>query len=424
MNDPNMNRPGYKKTKLGWIPEEWHTMRVDQAGEVKAGRQRSPHAVGALRNYLRVANVLEGFIDTSDVLSMPFTEDEHRTFRLKEGDILLNEGQSLELVGRSAIYKGVPKDCCFQNTLIRFRPVDLGSVEYFKQLFSAYLHSGKFAKVASRTTSIAHLGSTKFGRMLVPAPPLPEQQKIAAILTTCDEVIEKTSALIEAKQRQKKALMQQLLTGKKRLPGFKGVWVRVKLGDLFAEISRPVEWDDEAHYNLISVRRRSGGLFYREGLKGKDILTKVMNTTHVGDFLISKMQVVHGAMAMTTSEFDGGHVSGSYITLVAKDKAPIYMPFFDYLSRTNRLYHLAFISSYGVVIEKMTFNLSDFLDKTIFIPPSTEEQARITEVLKTCEVAEAALAKKLSALHEQKKSLMQKLLTGQIRVTLKTRSGK
>jgi type I restriction enzyme S subunit len=229
-------------------------------------------------------------------------------------------------------------------------------------------------------------------------------------------VIEKTSALIDAKKRQKKALMQQLLTGKKRLPGFDGEWKEVRIGEIFKEVSRPVKWNDEELYNLISVRRRSGGLFFRDALHGKDILTKVMNTTRTGDFLISKMQVVHGAMAMTPPEFDGGHVSGSYITLVTTGDAAIYMPFFDQLSRTKWLYHLSFISSYGVVIEKMTFNLDDFLKKTILIPPTIIEQERISDVLKTCEDEEAALGRKLTALKQQKKALMQKLLTGQVRV--------
>jgi type I restriction enzyme S subunit len=74
--------------------------------------------------YLRVANVFDGWISTEDVLQMRFTDTEFQRYHLKTGDILLNEGQSLELVGRSAIYGGAPPKCCFQNTLVRsFRRV-------------------------------------------------------------------------------------------------------------------------------------------------------------------------------------------------------------------------------------------------------------------------------------------------------------
>ncbi|MCU0786461.1 MAG: restriction endonuclease subunit S, partial [Verrucomicrobia bacterium] len=86
------------------LPKGWQIMQMNEAGVVDAGRQRSPHLVaGKLRPYLRVANVMDGYIDASDVNSMLFTDSEFERFKLRTGDILLNEGQSLELVGRPAI---------------------------------------------------------------------------------------------------------------------------------------------------------------------------------------------------------------------------------------------------------------------------------------------------------------------------------
>lgn len=306
--------------------------------------------------------------------------------------------------------------CACPDSLVGIEPVKAKVNEYY---LSAYLNSVRlYQRYLAPKSSQHNVNVEIIETYSVPVPPLKEQKKIAEILSCCDDAIQKNGHLIKAKQRQKKVLMQHLLTGKKRLPGFTGNWKAFKIGKLLKEVSRPVEWDDDASYNLISVKRRSGGLFFRESLDGHEILTKVMHTTHTGDFLISKMQVVHGAMAMTTPEFDGGHVSGSYITLVVKDRSILHMPFFDYLSRTKWLYHLAFISSYGVVIEKMTFNLRDFLKKDIQVPPTLEEQVRICEVLNTCEQEEAVLTRKLAALVEQKKALMQKLLTGQVRVKI------
>src|SRR5206468_3471758 len=100
--------PGYKNTEVGVIPEEWDVTSIGEAGQVLGGRQRSPHATGELCKYLRVANVFDGYLDTIDVFEMPFTAKERERYLLKNGDILLNEGQSLELVGRSAIYRGEP----------------------------------------------------------------------------------------------------------------------------------------------------------------------------------------------------------------------------------------------------------------------------------------------------------------------------
>jgi type I restriction enzyme S subunit len=99
-------------------------IKARDAGQILMGRQLSPkYKTGKnTKKYLRVANVFDGFIDTSDVNEMDFNESEFATFRLQSGDVLLNEGQSRELVGRSAIFRDDIPDCCFQNTLIRFRP--------------------------------------------------------------------------------------------------------------------------------------------------------------------------------------------------------------------------------------------------------------------------------------------------------------
>src|SRR5690242_5304241 len=78
--------------------EGWRLVRVEEIGEVQGGRQRNPDAAGTPRPYLRVANVFDGRIDTSHVLEMPFTDDEFARYVLRTGDVLLNEGQSLELV--------------------------------------------------------------------------------------------------------------------------------------------------------------------------------------------------------------------------------------------------------------------------------------------------------------------------------------
>src|SRR5690606_13856746 len=97
----------------------WPMALFGDLGEVRMGRQRSPkYQTGKFtKPYLRVANVFDGYIDTSDVLEMDFDKSDYATYRLREGDILLNEGQSRELVGRSAIYRGEVPDCCFQNTI-------------------------------------------------------------------------------------------------------------------------------------------------------------------------------------------------------------------------------------------------------------------------------------------------------------------
>ena len=262
-----------------------------------------------------------------------------------------------------------------------------------------------------------NLNTELIGSVPIALPSDFEQDKISQILLTCDVAQEKLEAVAAAKLERKRGLMQQLVTGQKRFKAFKGQkWRTLRLGDLLQEVDRYVTFDDQHTYRLASIRRRSEGLFFREALQGKDIKTKVMKTIRAGDFILSKMQVVHGAWGLVTPEFDGMFVSDSYISLVPKDGSPLKIEFLNYLSQMRFMRHLAYISSHGVHIEKMTFNLADFLHEKITIPPTLEEQAKIVDVLSTCDREIELLQKQLEALKEQKRGLMQKLLTGEIRV--------
>ena len=143
-----------------------------------------------------------------------------------------------------------------------------------------------------------------------------------------------------------------------------------------------------------------------------------MYTVQKGDFLISKMQIVHGASALVEKEFDGLNISGSYIALNVANNKNLDVNFFNWLSKTPYFYHLTFLASYGVHIEKMTFNLRLFLKSKIKIPENIQEQCAIVDVLKTADDEINQLEKKLKALEKQKRGLMQKLLTGEIRVNV------
>lgn len=164
------------------VPEGWLRRRVDQVGEVTLGRQRAPkHERGRnMRPYLRVANVYEDRIDTSDVLRMNFEPEEVAIYELRDGDVLLNEGQSPELVGRPAIYRGEVPGACFQNTLIRFRPGGGIDPEFALLVFRHYMHSGVFREIARWSTNIAHLGLERFRALPFPIPPHEEQERIVA----------------------------------------------------------------------------------------------------------------------------------------------------------------------------------------------------------------------------------------------------
>jgi type I restriction enzyme S subunit len=205
----------YQKTAIGWIPKEWKVQTISECGEVKLGRQRSPdqHSGKWTTPYLRVANVFDGYFKFDDVLEMDFTPNERAMFSVRSGDILLNEGQSLELVGRSALYQGDDNEYCFQNTLVRFRCNSLHDPMFFAHLFKSYLDTGVFMSIASQTTSVAHLGADRFSRLQCFIPPYFEQQAIAEKIGKIDSKIGEESRVLSKYRDQKKGLMHDLLSG-------------------------------------------------------------------------------------------------------------------------------------------------------------------------------------------------------------------
>lgn len=275
-----------------------------------------------------------------------------------------------------------------------------------------------FQNLSSRYVEIRNLSNTGNQENLngelikgisIKLPPLPEQQKIAQILNTWDESIQTAQSLIKKIETRKIGLMQRLLSGKGKN------WKTYQLAELVKQVKRPVKWDDNELYHLISVRRRSGGAFFRESLMGFQILTKGLFTAKKGDFLMSKMQITHGASGLVNDTLDNMKISGSYIAVVAKNTDLLDMNFMDWYSRQKSFYHLCYTSSYGVHIEKMTFDFNTFLKREITIPPIEEQ----TEIAKILNIAEAELNETkayLKALKQQKKGLMQQLLTGRIRV--------
>lgn len=189
--------------EVRWVP-------VGEVGEVRMGKQLSPASSregGTHAPYLRVANVLGGWIDYSDVKSMSFDTLERERYSLAPGDILLNEGQSLDLVGRSAIYDGHPGKYCFQNTLIRFRSSSCVVPEYAHAVFTQWLNDGTFASVAKKTTSIAHLGGDRFAKIHFPLVSVARQRHIVEVLG----VVAESERALEQEMEKKQKILDGLL---------------------------------------------------------------------------------------------------------------------------------------------------------------------------------------------------------------------
>jgi type I restriction enzyme, S subunit len=202
------------------LPEGWHVLKIGEAGTVQLGRQRSPkfHSGSSMHPYLRVQNVFDDRIDLDDVMEMDFPGEDAERYKLKPGDILLNEGQSPELLGRPAMYQGELPGACFTNTLIRFQSGSCAHPRYCLQLFRYYMKSGVFRGEGTITTNIAHLGAGRFAALPIPLPPLPEQERIAArldlLLGKLKTARSRLDALPQIIARFRKSLLAEAVSGR------------------------------------------------------------------------------------------------------------------------------------------------------------------------------------------------------------------
>lgn len=236
------------------LPEGWCWASPRQLGDVQLGRQRAPahHQGEFMRPYLRVANVYEDRIDLGSVYEMNFSPAEFETYALRNGDILLNEGQSLELVGRSAIYRDELPGACFTNTLVRFRPALGVESEYSQIYFCACLRNHRFRKIARWTTNIAHLGADRFAAMEIPLPPHSEQLAIVDAVRVQLSVIDHLERDLDARLKSAQSLRQSILRH-----AFTGQLVPQDPNDEPAsELLKRIAAEREARAQLAAVAKR------------------------------------------------------------------------------------------------------------------------------------------------------------------------
>ncbi len=191
-----------------------------------------------------------------------------------------------------------------------------------------------------------------------------------------------------------------------RFRGYSDDWEQRKVGETVTEVSRPIELNDYQEYQLVTVKRRNEGIVPRGRMYGKNILVKNYFEIHAGDYLISKRQLVHGANGIVPENLDKAVVSNEYMACVSNEF--VTAEFLTLLSKTKSLLRDFFLSSYGVDIEKLVFDVEDWEKRSIIIP-KIEEQNKICEYFSYLDSLITLHQRKLEKLKLVKKSMLEKM---------------
>ncbi|MGX5286016.1 restriction endonuclease subunit S [Morganella morganii] len=339
---------------------------------------------------------------------------EYRRSKIQVNDILIS---LVGTVGRIAIVPASLDGANIHRNIARIRTKNY---EFLVHYLNSDVAKNRIG-LSSSGSSQSALNLSVLRALKVPVPPLPEQQKIAKILSTWDNAISATKRLLENSQQRKKALMQQLLTGKKRLPGFEGEWRLKTLNDLYS-----FKRGKGLSKDLVIPNGKNKCVLYGElYTKYGEVISSVISKTDSHDGLLSIAGDVLLPSSTTTTGIDLANATavledevllgGDIIVLRPKELLdPIFM---SHLLTHVKKHEIA-VKAQGITIIHLYG--SDLKKIAVNIPENYDEQKAIVKVLTTAYQENELLQKRLDHLRLEKKALMQQLLTGKRRVVVDT----
>ena len=396
---------GYKKTRSGIVPCEWTDACL---GDIyierkEPGNDRLPLLMVSIHS-----GVSDGEVDENDLpKKVKRIEDKSQYKRAAAGDLVFNMMRAWQGAIGTVRTEGM-----VSPAYIVAKPnemVDPLFMDYYTKTNRLIytIHRQSYGVTDFRL----RLYWDSFVPIRCVLPSVSEQKKIAEILTTQDKVIELKEKLLAEKQRQKKHLMQQLLTGKKRLPGFDGEWRKIKLKNLLMERKTYSPKGMEYPHVTLSTEGiyAKGERFDRDHLVKSE--EKEYKITHKGDICYNPANLKFGVICI--NNFGDAIFSPIYVTFevignVSSEYLSNYLMRWDFINAVRKYEE-------GTVFERMAVKPEDFLKFEMLLPPY-EEQAAIAEILTVADKEIDLLRQGLEQERQKKKALMQQLLTGIVRV--------
>jgi len=407
------NKTGYKETKLGWIPEDWEVRLLGDFFEFKNGLNKEKEFFGygtPIINYMDV-NKKASLVNKDIIGKVSLSENEIKRFDIKEGDVFFTRtSETIEEIAYSTVLLEEVKDGVFSGFVLRARPKRKGEIDinFTKYCFSTFLARKEIISKSTFTTRALTNGRF-LSEVNLLIPSLPEQQKIANILNTWDKAIATQEKLIAEKQKLKKGLMQQLLTGEKRFAGFDDEWEEVILNEAcnFKNGKGHEQFIDEAgQYVVVNSK------FISTGGRVKKY-TKTQAAPLVKDDIVMVMSDVPNGKALAKCYLIEEDYKYSLNQRICSLKAKGVDTKFLYYQLNRNKFYLKFNDG----LSQTNLKKKEVLGCPIVVP-SIEEQEKIVTTIEASNNSLLLMQNALKDTVKQKQGLMQQLLTGEKRVRI------
>jgi type I restriction enzyme S subunit len=396
------------------IPSDWEGKKLLECCLIKGEYGINAAAVefsDELPTYIRITDIDDDG-NYSTIKKVSVNDENSDSFILRKGDIVF--ARTGATVGKTYLYDERDGKLVFAGFLIRFRPDEkILLVQHLKYFTDSKIY-WDWVKTVSMRSGQPGINAEEYGSLKIPLPPLPEQKAIANILGLMDSAINKNIQLITQKELRKKWMMQNLLTGKKRLKGFENDKWKVKLlEDVLIPTIRPVA-KPKSSFLALGIRSHGKGTFLKYDFEPDKIEMDTLFIVKENDLIVNITFAWEGAIAIVKKEDEGALVSHRFPTFTFNPATGIVDYFRQFIVQPKFKYMMDLISPGGAGRNRV-LSKKDFLKLEVKIP-SVKEQTAIAQVLQAVDKEIQLLKTKTEKLREQKKGMMQVLLTGKKRL--------
>lgn len=422
MTNNNQHIPsGYKPSPLGIIPEDWEVRTLGECtnlltngfvGVATPHYTEDPDGI----TYIQGFNVTEGGFNLKGIkkVTKSFHEKNSKS-SLREGDLLTIQTGDIGLT--TIVTKALEGSNCHALIISRFK--EMIQPQFMLYYYNSTIGRNRFRIIETGST-MKHINTGDLYKFHVPVPPLPEQQRIVSLLSLWDTAIAKQTALIEKLTLRKRGLMQQLLTGKKRLKGFEGEWKEVKLGEIgvfFKGGGVPKDKITDTGNKCLTY----GDLYTKYDFVISDVKSYIDDNTANESVKIQYGDICFAGSGETKEDIgkcaafidnEYGYAGGDIIVFRANDCNPITLSYI--LNSSDVIRQKSNMGQGHSVVHIYPYQLEKLLIKL----PLRAEQDAIATILMESDKEIEIQKQKLAAMQEHKKGLMQVLLTGKRRIQL------